>query len=111
MLSGEFGISGCAAEVNARRCPGRGSRPCWTATLCPGPGSVWRSGAELETFKQKSRIVGAAKLADVPVGESPAGGDYPVDTVVISRGGEGDRTVESLEVKVSEKGGEQLDRS
>lgn len=55
--------------------------------------------------------MGAAKLTDVPAGESPAGGDYPVATVVISSDEEGDRTVESLEVKVSEKGGEQLDRS
>jgi hypothetical protein len=38
-----------------------------------------------------------AKLA----GETPAGGDYPVPTVVISDNWEGDRSVESSEVKVS----------
>jgi hypothetical protein len=43
----------------------------------------------------------AATLAAIPAGESPASGDCPVDTVVISGGGEGDRTVESLEVKAS----------
>jgi hypothetical protein len=43
----------------------------------------------------------AATLAAIPAGESPASGDCPVDTVVISGGGEGDRTVESPEVKAS----------
>ena len=52
----------------------------------------------------------AAKLAAVPVGESPTGGDCPVDTVVIPGGEKGDRLVGSPGVKVS-KGGEQLDRS
>ena len=45
----------------------------------------------------------AATLAAIPAGVSPVGGDCPVDTVVISSGGEGDRTVESLEVKASER--------
>jgi hypothetical protein len=45
----------------------------------------------------------AAKLVDAPAGESPAGGDYPVATVVIPGGGEGDRLVESPEVKASER--------
>ena len=53
----------------------------------------------------------AAMLADVPTGESPAGGNCPVATVVISGNGEGDQAVESPEVKVSCKGGEQLSRS
>ena len=45
----------------------------------------------------------AAKLAFGPVGESPAGGNCPVATVVISGNGEGDRAVESPEVKVSDR--------
>ena len=60
------------------------------------------------------------KLVDVLAGESPAGGTYPVATVVISGGGASDQTVESPEVKASvgwgslvssDKGGEQIDRS
>ena len=43
------------------------------------------------------------RLAAILAGESPVGGDCPVDTVVISGGGEGDRTVESPEVKASER--------
>src|SRR5215470_6522093 len=43
----------------------------------------------------------AATLTADPAGGSPAGGNYPVATVVISDNGEGDRSVESLEVKVS----------
>jgi hypothetical protein len=43
--------------------------------------------------------LGAAMLAAVPVGESPAGGTCPVATVVISGGGKGDRPVKSPEVK------------
>jgi len=43
----------------------------------------------------------AATLAVDPACESPAGGNYPVATVVIPGNGEGDRTVESPEVKVS----------
>jgi len=43
----------------------------------------------------------AATLAAVPAGVSPVGGNYPVATVVISGGGEGDRTVESPDVKAS----------
>jgi hypothetical protein len=45
--------------------------------------------------------VGAATLADVPAGESPAGGTRSVATVVISSDGKGDRPVESLEVKAT----------
>ena len=45
----------------------------------------------------------AATLAAIPAGVSPVGGDCPVDTAVISGGGQGDRTVESLEVKASER--------
>ena len=65
--------------------------------------------------------VGAAMLADIPVGESPAGGDCPVATAVIPDHGKGDRPAESSGVKVSvgweevrpgqiRQGGEQLDR-
>jgi hypothetical protein len=43
--------------------------------------------------------LGAAMLAAVPAGESPAGGTCPVATVAISGGGKGDRPVESPEVK------------
>jgi hypothetical protein len=45
--------------------------------------------------------LGAAMLADVPVGESPASGTRPVATVVIPGGGKGDRAVESPGVKAS----------
>jgi hypothetical protein len=41
-------------------------------------------------------------LADVLAGESPAGGGYPCDTVVISDVEEGDRIGESSDVKVPE---------
>jgi hypothetical protein len=41
----------------------------------------------------------AAMLAEVPAGESPAGGDCPVATVVIPGDGKGDRPVGSPEVK------------
>ena len=44
----------------------------------------------------------AARLAAVPAGESPANRRSPVAVVVISSNGEGDRSVESLEVKVPE---------
>jgi len=49
----------------------------------------------------EDELRGAATLVVDPVGESPAGGNCPVATVVISGNGEGDRTVESPEVKVS----------
>ena len=42
----------------------------------------------------------AVKLVDVLVGESPASASFPVGTVVISGGGEGDQTIESPEVNV-----------
>jgi hypothetical protein len=45
--------------------------------------------------------LGAAMLADVPVGESPAGGTCSVATVVIPGGGKGDRPVGSPGVKAS----------
>ena len=44
----------------------------------------------------------AARLAAIPAGESPGNRRSPVTVVVISSGGEGDRSVESLEVKVPE---------
>src|SRR5216684_2209385 len=49
--------------------------------------------------KSYGKGVGAAMLADVPVGESPAGGTCSVATVVIPGGGKGDRPVESPGVK------------
>jgi len=54
-----------------------------------------------ERAELEARLRGAATLVVDPVGESPAGGNCPVATVVISGNGEGDRTVESPEVKVS----------
>jgi hypothetical protein len=63
--------------------------------------------------------VGAAKLAVILAGESPANRGSPVAVVVISSNGKGDRPVESLEVKAPEgwgvpvrfvQGGEQPDR-
>jgi hypothetical protein len=42
---------------------------------------------------------GAARLAAIPAGESPASTRSPVHAVVISSGSEGDRTAGSLEVK------------
>ena len=44
----------------------------------------------------------AARLAAIPAGESPRQQRSPVAVVVISSNGEGDRSVESLEVKVPE---------
>src|SRR5277367_7143521 len=49
-----------------------------------------------------ARFDRAAKLAAIPAGESPANRRSPVTVVVISSNGEGDRSVESLEVKVPE---------
>src|SRR5215831_4023156 len=43
------------------------------------------------------------RLVAIPAGESPVGGDCPVDTVVISGGGAGDQAVESPEVKASNR--------
>jgi hypothetical protein len=43
--------------------------------------------------------MGAAKLAVILAGESPANRGGPVAVVVISSNGKGDRPVESLEVK------------
>src|ERR1700679_3379939 len=65
------------------------------------PGS--ESGAKV--WDGFSRNLGdrAATLAAILAGESPVGGDCPVDTVVISGGGEGDRTAESPEVKASDR--------
>ena len=48
---------------------------------------------------QNRTIDRAARLAAIPAGESPANRS-PVAVVVISSNGEGDRSVESLEVKV-----------
>jgi len=42
---------------------------------------------------------GAARLAAIPAGESPASTRSPVHAVVMSSGSEGDRSAESLEVK------------
>ena len=69
--------------------------------------NIVRSGSssvDHGTFRHVKILVRcAAKLAFGPVGESPAGGNCPVATVVISGNGEGDRAVESPEVKVSDR--------
>jgi hypothetical protein len=67
----------------------------------------------LAQYARERRGLGgrAATLVVGLAGVSPAGGNCPVATVVISGNGEGDQTVESPEVKVSCKGGEQLSRS
>ena len=44
-------------------------------------------------------VSGAARLAAIPAGESPASTRSPVHAVVISSGSKGDRTAGSLEVK------------
>jgi hypothetical protein len=79
-----------------RHCAGREGEAC-----ADRPGS--ESGAKV--WDGFSRNLGdrAATLAAVPAGANPAGGNCPVATVVISGDGEGDRTVESPEVKVSER--------
>jgi hypothetical protein len=51
--------------------------------------------------KVGNRRARAATLATIPAGENPVGGDCLVATVVISGSGKGDRTTESLDVKVS----------
>jgi hypothetical protein len=51
--------------------------------------------------RRRGSVRCAATLAAGPAGGSPAGGNCPVATVVISGNGEGDRTVESPEVKAS----------
>ena len=50
---------------------------------------------------QRKLGTSAATLAADPAGGSPAGGNRPVATVVIPGDGEGDRSVESPEVKAS----------
>jgi hypothetical protein len=57
----------------------------------------------LRRIDRPKRGTSAAMLAANPVGGSPAGGNCPVATVVISGNGEGDQTVESPEVKASER--------
>ena len=53
-------------------------------------------------YRNSVAIDRAARLAAIPAGESPANRRSPVAVVVISSNGEGDRSVESLEVKVPE---------
>src|SRR5713226_9192959 len=53
----------------------------------------------------------AARLAAILAGESPANRRSPVTVVVISSDGEGDRSVESLEVKVPEGWGADSDEA
>ena len=64
------------------------------------PGGVEDPGMCRRSLRGNREVV-QRRLAAILAGESPVGGDCPVDTVVISGGGEGDRTVESPEVKAS----------
>ena len=66
-------------------------------------GSQLRNGESIELVQDA--IDRAARLAAIPAGESPPNRRSPVTVVVISSDGEGDRTVESLEVKVPEDWG------
>jgi len=67
--------------------------------------SFERAFVNLSRFREDSGFstwvtrIGAAMLAAVLAGGSPAGATCPVATVVISGGGKGDRPVESPEVK------------
>lgn len=70
--------------------------------------SAATSGAESEIvpltqprMSLRSWRASAAKLAAVPAGASPADIGGPVDVVVISSGGKGNRSVGSLDVKAS----------
>jgi hypothetical protein len=81
------------------------TRGCFGVAGVPSPGHAFKG------TPREPRRARAATLAVDPAGESPAGGNCPVATVVISGNGEGDQTVESPDVKVSCKGGEQLSRS
>jgi hypothetical protein len=57
-------------------------------------------GATLRVTHPRWEPYGAVKLVDGLAGESPAGADCPVGTVVISGDGAGNQTVESPEVNV-----------
>jgi hypothetical protein len=59
--------------------------------------SLTRGGSRMR--ESRTYGSGAARLAAIPAGESPASTRSPVHAVVISSGSEGDRSAESLEVK------------
>jgi hypothetical protein len=88
-------LRGADAVIEAEGNMGRRAR----ASACPTPRGLrpWHA----RTLFAREPGDRAATLAAIPAGESPASGDCPVDTVVISGDGEGDRTVESPEVKAS----------
>ena len=75
--------------------------------LVPGLGAldviqkVCRQTSEVGAVCGKCRTYGsgAARLAAIPAGASPANTRSPVHVVVIPSGREGDQTAESLEVK------------
>ena len=71
---------------------------------CSDFASAWCAGAMAEhaAGRVPVEIDRAARLAAIPAGENPANRGVPVAVVVISSNGEGDRSVESLEVKVPE---------
>src|SRR5215467_12677149 len=104
-----------ANEVSRARRESFIGRPLICASVAPSAGGVGAHDISATCQQQRSRAEaggrGAATLVVGPAGANPAGGNCPVATVVISGNGEGDRAVESPEVKVSCKGGEQLSRS
>ena len=110
-------VSG-AADDNGERGDVKPDGRCWRRRASPHRGSAaWLPlGSRLllevdvpspdrnvdngrgQGIPEVSRI-GAAKLAVILAGESPANRGCPVAVVVISSNGKGDRPVESLEVK------------
>ena len=111
-------IGSCAMETAEHRepCESRGSRtdlgapggeiPPGDSTMATnfslGPDVSFRGEAEVGRAAKPAASVEndrAARLAAIRAGESPANRRSPVAVVVISSNGEGDRSVESLEVK------------
>jgi len=96
---------GGAVKRTARR--GHGSRS-WLTTSFPNPASfilgqasALPSNTQGGSRMRESRTYGsgAARLAAIPAGASPANTRSPVHVVVIPSGREGDQTAGSLEVK------------
>src|SRR6202022_2966586 len=94
-----------AVKRTARR--GHGSRS-WLTTSFPNPASfilgqasALPSNTQGGSRMRESRTYGsgAARLAAIPAGASPANTRSPVHVVVIPSGREGDQTAGSLEVK------------
>ena len=79
----------------------RMNRPDQRVTLSRYP-CLHLAKGDIRALEKGAGFDRAAKLAAIPAGESPANRRSPVTVVVISSNGEGDRSVESLEVKVPE---------